>query len=174
MDRLAPQPATVTLRINGDERTLELDTRTSLLDLLRERLGLTGAKKGCDHGQCGACTVLLDGRRANACLLLAVTLDGADVTTIEGLAGDGELHPLQAAFIAHDGFQCGYCTPGQICSAVAMLAEVDAGWPSHATPDVAAAPGLDANEIRERMSGNLCRCGAYPNIVAAIEEVAGR
>jgi xanthine dehydrogenase YagT iron-sulfur-binding subunit len=170
----APELATVTLRINGEERTLEIDTRTSLLDLLRERLGLTGAKKGCDHGQCGACTVLLDGCRANACLLLGVTVDGADVTTIEGLAADGELHPLQTAFIAHDGFQCGYCTPGQICSAVGMLAEVEAGWLSHATPNLAAAPGLDANEIRERMSGNLCRCGAYPNIVAAIEEVAGR
>jgi xanthine dehydrogenase YagT iron-sulfur-binding subunit len=173
VDGLAPQLATVTLRINGEERTLEIDTRTSLLDLLRERLGLTGAKKGCDHGQCGACNVLLDGRRANACLLLAVTLEGADVTTIEGLAADGELHPLQAAFIAHDGFQCGYCTPGQICSAVGMLAEFEAGWPSHATPNLAAAPRLDADEIRERMSGNLCRCGAYPNIVAAIEEVAG-
>ena len=170
----APELATVTLRINGEERTLEIDTRTSLLDLLRERLGLTGAKKGCDHGQCGACTVLLDGRRANACLLLGVTLDGADLTTIEGLAADGELHPLQTAFIAHDGFQCGYCTPGQICSAVGMLAEVEAGWPSHATPNLAAARGLDPNEIRERMSGNLCRCGAYPNIVAAIAEVAGR
>jgi xanthine dehydrogenase YagT iron-sulfur-binding subunit len=170
----APQLATVTLRVNGEERTLEIDTRTSLLDLLRERLGLTGAKKGCDHGQCGACTVLLDGRRVNACLVLAVTLDGADVTSIEGIAADGELHPLQAAFIAHDGFQCGYCTPGQICSAVGMLAEAEAGWPSHATVNVAGAPELDADEIRERMSGNLCRCGAYPNIVAAIEEAVGR
>ena len=174
MDGLAPQLATVSLRINGEERALELDTRTSLLDLLREHLGLTGAKKGCDHGQCGACTVLVNGRRANACLVLAVTLDGADVTTIEGLAANGELHPLQAAFISHDGFQCGYCTPGQICSAVGMLAEVEAGWPSHATRDVAASAGLDADEVRERMSGNLCRCGAYPNIVAAIEEAAGR
>jgi xanthine dehydrogenase YagT iron-sulfur-binding subunit len=169
----APQLAPVSLRVNGEEWTLDLDTRTSLLDLLRERLGLTGAKKGCDHGQCGACTVLVDGRRANACLLLAVTLEDADVTTIEGLASDGDLHPLQAAFVAHDGFQCGYCTPGQICSAAGMLAEVEAGWPSHVTADVAAAPALDANEIRERMSGNICRCGAYPNIVAAIEEVAG-
>ena len=174
MDGLAAQLAPVTLRINGEEHSLELDTRTSLLDLLRERLGLTGAKKGCDHGQCGACTVLVDGRRANACLLLAVTLEGAYVTTIEGLASDGELHPLQSAFIAHDGFQCGYCTPGQICSAAGMLAEVEAGWPSHATADVAAPPTLDADEIRERMSGNICRCGAYPNIVAAIEAAVGR
>ena len=169
----APQLAGVSLHINGEQHTLELDTRTSLLDLLRERLGLTGAKKGCDHGQCGACTILVDGRRANACLLLAVTLDGVHVTTIEGLAADDELHPLQAAFVAQDGFQCGYCTPGQICSATGMLAEVEAGWPSHATADVTATPALDADEIRERMSGNICRCGAYPNIVAAIEEAAG-
>ncbi|HEX5558196.1 MAG TPA: 2Fe-2S iron-sulfur cluster-binding protein [Gaiellales bacterium] len=168
----APKLATVTVRINGEEHTLELDTRTSLLDLLRERLGLTGAKKGCDHGQCGACTVLVDGRRANACLLLAVTLDGLSVTTIEGLAANGDLHPMQAAFVEQDGFQCGYCTPGQICSAVGMLAEVEAGWASHATADVADAPELDRDEIRERMSGNICRCGAYPNIVAAIEEAA--
>jgi xanthine dehydrogenase YagT iron-sulfur-binding subunit len=173
LDRVAPELAGVSLRINGEAHALEVDTRTSLLDLLRERLGLTGAKKGCDHGQCGACTVLVDGRRANACLLLAVTLDGADVTTVEGLAGDDELHPLQAAFVAHDGFQCGYCTPGQICSAAGMLAEVEAGWPSHATADVTDAPALDADEIRERMSGNICRCGAYPNIVAAIAEAAG-
>jgi xanthine dehydrogenase YagT iron-sulfur-binding subunit len=164
--------ATVTLHINGEERTLDVDTRTSLLDLLRERLGLTGAKKGCDQGQCGACTVLIDGRRANACLALAVAHDGAEITTIEGLA-NGALHPLQAAFVASDAFQCGYCTPGQICSAVGMLSEAEAGWPSHATADVAAAPALDADEIRERMSGNICRCGAYPNIVRAIQEVAG-
>jgi xanthine dehydrogenase YagT iron-sulfur-binding subunit len=174
VEGLAPQLATVTLRVNGEEHVLEVDTRTSLLDLLRERLGLTGAKKGCDHGQCGACTVLVDGRRANACLVLAVTLDGLHVTTIEGLAANGELHPMQEAFVEQDGFQCGYCTPGQICSAVGMLAEVEAGWPSHATADVSDAPPLDRNEIRERMSGNICRCGAYPNIVAAIEEVAGR
>ncbi|HEX5248857.1 MAG TPA: 2Fe-2S iron-sulfur cluster-binding protein [Gaiellales bacterium] len=176
MDRLAPeapQLASVSLRINGEEHALELDTRTSLLDLLREGLGLTGAKKGCDHGQCGACTVLVDGRRANGCLLLAVTLDGTHVTTIEGLAADEELHPMQSAFVAQDGFQCGYCTPGQICSAVGMMAEVEAGWPSHATADVTGVPRLDADEIRERMSGNICRCGAYPNIVAAIEEAAG-
>jgi xanthine dehydrogenase YagT iron-sulfur-binding subunit len=151
----------ITLRINGEPRTLEVDTRTSLLDLLREQLGLTGAKKGCDHGQCGACTVLLDGRRANACLALAVAHDGAEVTTVEGLADptNGDLHPLQQAFIEHDAFQCGYCTPGQLCSAVGMLAE------PHDGP-------LDADAIRDRMSGNLCRCGAYVNIVAAIEAVA--
>jgi xanthine dehydrogenase YagT iron-sulfur-binding subunit len=165
--------ATVTLLINGEEHSLELDTRTSLLDLLRERLRLTGAKKGCDHGQCGACTVLIDGRRANACLALAVAHDGAEIVTVEGLAQDDVLHPLQAAFVEHDAFQCGYCTPGQICSAVGMLAEVDAGWPSYVATDVAAEPRLDAHEIRERMSGNICRCGAYPNIVAAIEEAAG-
>ena len=177
MDRLAPeapQLASVSLRINGEEHALELDTRTSLLDLLRERLGLTGAKKGCDHGQCGACTVLVDGRRANACLLLAVTLDGAYVTTIEGLAANGELHPLQAAFVAHDGFQCGYCTPGQICSAVGMLDEVRRGIPSHVGADLTARPVLSADELRERMSGNICRCGAYSNILDAIVEVAGR
>jgi xanthine dehydrogenase YagT iron-sulfur-binding subunit len=149
-----------TLQINGERHELDLDTRVTLLDLLRERLGLTGAKKGCDHGQCGACTVLLDGRRANACLVLAVTLEGVEVTTIEGL-GDGELHPLQAAFVEHDAFQCGYCTPGQICSAVGMIAEARAD-------DVE----LTDDEIRERMSGNLCRCGAYANIVPAIAEMA--
>jgi aerobic-type carbon monoxide dehydrogenase small subunit (CoxS/CutS family) len=164
--------ANVTLLVNGEEHSLELDTRTSLLDLLREHLGLTGAKKGCDHGQCGACTVLLDGRRANACLALAVAHDGAEIVTIEGLAQNGSLHPLQAAFVEHDAFQCGYCTPGQICSAIGMLDEVEAGWPSHVSRDVAAQPNLDAREIRERMSGNICRCGAYPNIVAAIEEVS--
>jgi xanthine dehydrogenase YagT iron-sulfur-binding subunit len=152
--------ATVSLQINGEPHELALDTRTTLLDLLRERLELTGAKKGCDHGQCGACTVLLDGRRANSCLVLAVTLDGVEVTTIEGLA-DEDLHPLQAAFVEHDAFQCGYCTPGQICSAVGMLAEAQA---EHAL--------LTDDEIHERMSGNLCRCGAYANIVPAIAEVA--
>jgi xanthine dehydrogenase YagT iron-sulfur-binding subunit len=162
----------VTLVVNGEKYSLELDTRTSLLDLLREQLGLTGAKKGCDHGQCGACTVLLDGRRANACLALAVAHDGAEIVTIEGLAQSGSLHPLQAAFVEHDAFQCGYCTPGQLCSAIGMLDEVEAGWPSHVSRDVAAQPNLDAQEIRERMSGNICRCGAYPNIVAAIEEVS--
>ena len=149
------------LRINGAQHELVLDTRATLLDVLRERLHLTGAKKGCDHGQCGACTVLLDGRRANACLLLAVTLDGVEVVTIEGLAGDDGPHPLQEAFVAHDAFQCGYCTPGQICSAAGVLDEARAEGMA-----------LDDEEIRERMSGNLCRCGAYVNIVAAIAEVA--
>jgi xanthine dehydrogenase YagT iron-sulfur-binding subunit len=155
------QRATVTLIVNGESRTLELDTRTTLLDALREHLGLIGAKKGCDHGQCGACTVLVDGRRANSCLALAAALDGAEVTTIEGLAADGALHRVQAAFVAHDAFQCGYCTPGQICSAVGLLAE-------------ARAEGLvlDDELIRERMSGNLCRCGAYANIVPAVAESA--
>jgi xanthine dehydrogenase YagT iron-sulfur-binding subunit len=160
--------ATVDLQINGEAHSLELDTRTSLLDLLREHLGLTGAKKGCDHGQCGACTILLDGRRANACLALAVAHDGAEIVTIEGLAENGSLHPLQAAFVEHDAFQCGYCTPGQICSAIGMLDELAHGWPSYVTDGE---PRLDGAEIRERMSGNICRCGAYPNIVAAIEEV---
>jgi xanthine dehydrogenase YagT iron-sulfur-binding subunit len=157
------------LRINGEHHQLPLDTRVTLLDLLRERLGLTGAKKGCDHGQCGACTVLIDGRRANACLVLAVTLDGAEVTTIEGLAEGTELHALQQAFIDHDAFQCGYCTPGQICSAAGALAEAREGWPSAVTDDLAAETvALDEAEIRERMSGNLCRCGAYANIVPAV------
>jgi xanthine dehydrogenase YagT iron-sulfur-binding subunit len=157
----------IELRVNGEPRRLEIDTRTSLLDLLREELGLTGAKKGCDHGQCGACTVLIDGRRANACLALAVAHEGAEVTTVEGLASDGALHPVQAAFIAHDGFQCGYCTPGQICSAVGMLDEAAAGVPSAHGGELP-----DPAEIKERMSGNLCRCGAYPGIVAAIAEAA--
>jgi len=164
--------AEITIRVNGTGVPLSVDPRTSLLDLLRERLGLTGTKKGCDHGQCGACTVLIDGRRANACLALAVAQDGSDVTTVEGLApdGDGELHPLQAAFIERDAFQCGYCTPGQLCSATGMLAE---SGPSAVTADLAEDPRLTRAEIRERMSGNLCRCGAYVNIVAAIEDVAG-
>jgi len=163
--------ATISVSINGEQHTLDVDTRTSLLDLLREHLGLTGAKKGCDQGQCGACTVLLDGRRANACLALAVAHDGAEVITVEGLADNGSLTPLQTAFVEHDAFQCGYCTPGQLCSATGMLTEADAGWPSYASADVSGSPQLDAAEIRERMSGNICRCGAYPNIVAAIEEV---
>jgi xanthine dehydrogenase YagT iron-sulfur-binding subunit len=163
--------AHTSLVINGARHELELDTRVTLLDLLRERLDLVGAKKGCDHGQCGACTVLLDGRRANACLVLAATLDGAEVTTIEGLAENGVLHALQAAFVEHDAFQCGYCTPGQICSAAGLLSEARAGWPSAVTEDLTATTvDLDAAEIRERMSGNLCRCGAYANIVAAIAE----
>jgi xanthine dehydrogenase YagT iron-sulfur-binding subunit len=163
----------ISLTVNGHEHELELDNRTTLLDALREHLDVTGPKKGCDHGQCGACTVLLDGRRANACLVFAIAAQTQAVTTIEGVATAEGLHPLQQAFIEHDGFQCGYCTPGQICSAVAMLAELDAGWPSAVTPDVGAGTAeLDAAEIRERMSGNLCRCGAYPNIVAAIQDVA--
>jgi xanthine dehydrogenase YagT iron-sulfur-binding subunit len=165
----------ISLEVNGEARTLEVDTRTSLLDLLREHLGLTGAKKGCDHGQCGACTVLLDGRRANACLALAVAHDGASVTTIEGLADGEELHPMQAAFVEHDAFQCGYCTPGQICSAIAAVDEARLGWPSAVTPDLLAAEvELGPGEIRERMSGNLCRCGAYANIVPAIADAAAR
>jgi xanthine dehydrogenase YagT iron-sulfur-binding subunit len=161
------------LTVNGERLRLEIDVRTTLLDLLREHLDLTGSKKGCDHGQCGACTVLIDGRRANACLVLAVTLDGAEVTTIEGLAQDGQLHALQAAFIERDAFQCGYCTPGQICSAVGMLAEARGGLPSFVTEELFAPPDpADEHEIRERMSGNLCRCGAYVNIVAAIADVA--
>jgi xanthine dehydrogenase YagT iron-sulfur-binding subunit len=164
--------ADVTLRVNGAEHRLSIDTRATVLDVLREQLALTGAKKGCDHGQCGACTVLLDGRRANACLVLAVTQDGADVTTVEGLADGEDLHPLQASFIDHDAFQCGYCTPGQICSAIGMIEEARQGWPSAISPDLTAAPALDDDEIRERMSGNLCRCGAYANIVPAIADVA--
>jgi xanthine dehydrogenase YagT iron-sulfur-binding subunit len=162
----------IELRVNGEAHRLDVDTRSSVLDVLREQLALTGAKKGCDHGQCGACTVLIDGRRANSCLALAVAHDGADVATIEGLAHGDELHPVQAAFVEHDGFQCGYCTPGQICSAVGMLDEAAAGWPSAVTPDLTQAAPLDAGEIRERMSGNICRCGAYPGIVAAIEQAA--
>jgi xanthine dehydrogenase YagT iron-sulfur-binding subunit len=166
--------ADVTLVVNGERRSLRLDTRTTVLDALREELGLTGTKKGCDHGQCGACTVLVDGRRIVSCLALAVVHDGDPMTTIEGLGSPGALHPLQAAFVAHDGFQCGYCTPGQICSAVGMLQEHALGWPSHVTPDVAARDiPLSEPEVRERMSGNLCRCSAYPNIVDAIREVGG-
>jgi xanthine dehydrogenase YagT iron-sulfur-binding subunit len=170
----APEPVAVTLKINGQTHSLQLDPRTTLLDALREHLALTGSKKGCDHGQCGACTVLLDGRRINSCLTLAVMHDGEKITTIEGLATGSTLHPMQAAFVAHDGFQCGYCTSGQICSAVGMLAEARAGVPSFVTADLAdAQPTLDDAEIRERMSGNICRCAAYPNIVAAIRQVAG-
>ncbi len=173
----APTPAPVTgkvaLRVNGQHVERDVDTRTTLLDLLREHLHLTGTKKGCDQGQCGACTVIVDGRRINSCLSLAVMHEGAEVTTIEGLGQPGKLHPMQAAFIRHDGYQCGYCTPGQICSAVAVLDEVRRGIPSHASPDLNVKPLLSAAEIRERMSGNICRCGAYSNIVDAIVEAAG-
>jgi xanthine dehydrogenase YagT iron-sulfur-binding subunit len=163
---------TVSLTVNGRRYALDVDPRTTLLDALREYFALTGTKKGCDQGQCGACTILVNGQRIVSCLALAVMHDGDEITTIEGLAEDGALHPMQAAFVRHDGFQCGYCTPGQICSAVALLAEQQAGWPSHATADVATATALTDAEIAERMSGNICRCAAYPNIVAAIREVA--
>jgi xanthine dehydrogenase YagT iron-sulfur-binding subunit len=169
-----PVLADVSLRINGTAHELTIDTRTSLLDLLREHLDLTGAKKGCDHGQCGACTILIDGRRANACLALAVAHDGAEIVSIEGLADGDELHPLQRAFIEHDAFQCGYCTPGQLCSAAAMLAEVRDGWPSAITPAGDDEVELTDDEIRERMNGNLCRCGAYANIVPAIADAASQ
>ncbi len=165
----------ITLRVNGRERRLDVDPRTTLLDTLREHLGLTGSKKGCDHGQCGACTVHINGRRELACLSLAVAHQRDDITTIEGLASGEVLHPLQTAFIECDAFQCGYCTPGQIMSAVALIEEAKVGVPSHVTPDVAAPPRLaqlDDDEIRERMSGNICRCGAYPNMVAAVRKVA--
>lgn len=169
----APSLVKVALEVNGHKRTLTLDTRTTLLDALREHLKLTGTKKGCDHGQCGACTVIVDGRRINSCLTLAVMHEGDKVTTIEGLGTPDRLHPLQAAFIKHDGYQCGYCTPGQICSAKAMLDEIKAGVPSHVTEDITQDPKLTATEVRERMSGNICRCGAYSNIVEAIGDVAG-
>jgi len=170
---VAPTTVDVGLTVNGASHNLRVDPRTTLLDLLREHLGLTGTKKGCDHGQCGACTVLVNGRRINSCLSFAVMHEGDEIVTIEGLGTVGALHPMQAAFVEHDGFQCGYCTPGQICSAVGMLAEVKAGFPSHVTADVSAPKvKLTDEEIRERMSGNICRCAAYPNIVAAIREVA--
>ncbi len=164
----------VLLRVNNQEHRLALDPRSTLLDTLREQLHLTGTKKGCDHGQCGACTILINGRRVNSCLSLAVMHEQDDIVTIEGLGSPDVLHPLQAAFIERDAFQCGYCTPGQICSAVGMLAEAKAGWASHATADVSSRKiALSDAEIRERMSGNICRCAAYPNIVAAIKDVAG-
>jgi xanthine dehydrogenase YagT iron-sulfur-binding subunit len=167
-----PPHAAVELQINGRSHSLTLDPRTTLLDALREHLVLTGSKKGCDHGQCGACTVLIEGRRINSCLTLAVMHDGQPITTIEGLAEEN-LHPLQSAFVEHDGFQCGYCTSGQICSAVGMLAESRQGMPSYVTEDLTKQPELTDVEIRERMSGNICRCAAYPNIVAAIKQAAG-
>ncbi|MDY0912960.1 2Fe-2S iron-sulfur cluster-binding protein [Rathayibacter festucae] len=175
-----PVPSTaIDVTVNGEPRAVEVDNRTTLLDLLRERLDLIGSKKGCDHGQCGACTVLLDGRRTNSCLVLAVSVDGREVTTIEGLADGEDLHPVQRAFLERDAYQCGYCTPGQICSVVGMLAEARAGMPSHVTADLGADDVvlgdavlgdvvLDDEEVRERMSGNLCRCGAYANIVPAV------
>jgi xanthine dehydrogenase YagT iron-sulfur-binding subunit len=164
----------VAFEVNGKDCDLELDTRTTLLDALREHLHLTGSKKGCDHGQCGACTVLVDGRRINSCLTLAVMHQGDKITTIEGLGTPENLHPMQAAFVKHDGFQCGYCTSGQICSAVATLREIKAGVPSHVTADLNTQPQLTSNELRERMSGNICRCGAYSNIIEAINEASGK
>jgi xanthine dehydrogenase YagT iron-sulfur-binding subunit len=164
----------VTFRINGKSHQLKADTRTTLLDALRENLRFTGTKKGCDHGQCGACTVIVNGRRINSCLTLAVMHEGDSITTIEGLGTPEKLHPMQEAFIKHDGYQCGYCTPGQICSAVGMLDEIKQGIPSHVTADLIASPKLNAVELRERMSGNICRCAAYSNIAEAITEVAGK
>jgi xanthine dehydrogenase YagT iron-sulfur-binding subunit len=168
-----PVISRVSFSVNGQRRELTIDTRTTLLDALREHLRLTGSKKGCDHGQCGACTVIVEGRRINACLSLAVMHEGDQITTIEGLGQPERLHPMQAAFVKHDGYQCGYCTPGQICSAVAVLDEIKAGIPSHVSASLTARPEVTQDELRERMSGNICRCGAYSNIVEAITEVAG-
>lgn len=169
----AATTAKVSLDVNGRVHAIEVDTRTTLLDALRENLHLTGSKKGCDQGQCGACTVIVDGRRVTSCLTLAVMQQGHKITTVEGLGTPGKLHPMQAAFVKHDAFQCGFCTPGQICSAVAMLEEVKAGVPSHVTRDLTRRPQSSDLEFRERMSGNICRCGAYSNIQEAIVEVAG-
>ena len=163
-----------TITVNGEARALDVDPRTTVLDALRETLGLTGSKKGCDHGQCGACTVLVNGTRINSCLSLAVMHEGAEITTIEGLGTPDRLHPMQAAFVKHDGYQCGYCTPGQICSAVAALDELRRGVPSHATTDLNVQPLFSPLELRERMSGNICRCGAYSNIIDAITDAGGR
>ncbi|MET0288353.1 MAG: aldehyde dehydrogenase iron-sulfur subunit PaoA [Pseudoxanthomonas sp.] len=175
--RTAREPAntsgSVSFQVNGKPVTLQLDNRTTLLDALREHLKLTGTKKGCDHGQCGACTAIVDGRRINTCLALAVMHEGAEITTIEGLGSPDKLHPMQAAFVKHDGYQCGYCTPGQICSAVAVLEEIKQGIPSHVTADLTGKAAFSADEVRERMSGNICRCGAYSNIIDAISDVAG-
>ena len=172
------QPATtgVRLNINGEEKTLNIEPRVTLLDALREYLHLTGTKKGCDHGQCGACTVLVNGRSINACLALAIAHEGDQIVTIEGLAQGSDLHPVQAAFLEHDGFQCGYCTPGQICNAVSVIKQASQGMPSQVTRNLASSSAIELTdeEIRERMSGNLCRCGAYPNIVAAVRSAAGR
>jgi xanthine dehydrogenase YagT iron-sulfur-binding subunit len=169
---MSPVHATdITVRVDGAERSVHLDNRVTVLDMLREHLGVTAPKKGCDHGQCGACTVLLDGRRVTTCLALAVAHDGAEIVTARGLGDADDLHPVAQAFLDHDGFQCGYCTPGQICSAVGMLDEFKAGAPSHVTVDLEEPAELSDAEIRERMSGNLCRCAAYPNIVAAIGTV---
>ncbi|WP_443024330.1 MULTISPECIES: aldehyde dehydrogenase iron-sulfur subunit PaoA [unclassified Sphingomonas] len=169
----APATMPVSLTVNGKRRDLNLDTRTTLLDALREHLKLTGTKKGCDHGQCGACTVIVNGERINSCLSLAVQHQGDEVRTIEGLGTPDKLHPMQAAFVRHDGYQCGYCTPGQICSAVAVLDEIKRGVPSNVQADLSARPQLTNAEMRERMSGNICRCGAYSNIAEAMAEVAG-
>jgi xanthine dehydrogenase YagT iron-sulfur-binding subunit len=171
----APSTVNVTLRVNGTEHAMQIEPRVTLLDALREYIGLTGTKKGCNHGQCGACTVLVSGRRINSCLALACIHDGDEIVTIEGLPRGDELHPVQAAFIKHDGFQCGYCTPGQICSAVGLLSEVQAGTASAVTADVRETDRVELTdaEIRERMSGNICRCGAYPGIVAAVREASG-
>lgn len=174
VDTLPPVMTKVSFNVNGKAVDLELDTRTTLLDALREHLQLTGSKKGCDHGQCGACTVIAGGHRINSCLTLAVMHQGDRITTIEGLGTPDNLHPMQAAFVKCDGYQCGYCTSGQICSAVAMLGEISAGIPSHATTDLLARPQLSPTELRERMSGNICRCGAYSNIAEAITDVARR
>ncbi|MCQ4310501.1 aldehyde dehydrogenase iron-sulfur subunit [Pseudomonas stutzeri] len=177
VDNDSPVRKTVTSKVsfvvNGKRRELEVDNRTTLLDTMREHLHLTGSKKGCDHGQCGACTMIVDGQRINSCLSLAVMHQDAEITTIEGLGTPEQLHPMQAAFVKHDGYQCGYCTPGQICSAVSVLDEIKQGISSHVSGDITAAPPLSADELRERMSGNICRCGAYSNIIDAISEVAG-